>query len=199
MMKVELKICFLEDEPDHPVPYLETYVWEDGTCTELPACCIYGEIGVNDFPITIKKLIEVKLTNNLSQMVSGIYSSELMELASDLFFISFYDIDEAPTDCYFIKGTVEEALNEYLGYTKYLEIPFMNIFYALEKKVFGKNGLKYVWTPASTFSKNPDLEGLQIKVKTNISNTRLQEIISSVELDRKKADSWAKGSGETTI
>jgi hypothetical protein len=196
MMKVELKICFIEEEPDHSLPYLETYEWEDGTSSLLPACCIYGEISIEEFPSTIKRLLEIKLTNNLTQMVSGIYSSELMELEEDLFFISFYDVDEAPTDCYFIKGTVDEALGEYLNYTKNLEIPFLNVFYALEKNVFGKNGLKYGWTPASIFSKNTDLEGLQIRVKASGLNIRLQEIINSVELDQSKADSWQRNSSK---
>ena len=190
MMKVELKICFLEEEPEHKIPYLETYEWEDGSSSQLPACCIYSEIDIDEFPSAIKRLIELKLTNDLTQMVSGIYSSELMELDKDIFFISFYDIDEAPMECYFIKGTIEEALSEYLKYTDHLKIPFMELFKALNSNLLSKETLSQGWVAADVFSKNKDLEGLQVRVKITGLNSKLQELINNVKLDQSKVDLW---------
>ena len=189
-MKVELKICFLEEEPEHKIPYLETYEWEDGSSSQLPACCIYSEIDIDEFPSAIKRLIELKLTNDLTQMVSGIYSSELMELDKDIFFISFYDIDEAPMECYFIKGTIEEALSEYLKYTDHLKIPFMELFKALNSNLLSKETLSQGWVAADVFSKNKDLEGLQVRVKITGLNSKLQELINNVKLDQSKVDLW---------
>jgi hypothetical protein len=190
MMKVALKICFLEEEPEHKIPYLETYEWEDGSSSQLPACCIYSEIDIDEFPSAIKRLIEIKLTNDLTQMVSGIYSSELMELDKDIFFISFYDIDEAPMECYFIKGTIEEALSEYLKYTEHLKIPFMELFKALNSNLLSKETLSQGWVAADVFSKNKDLEGLQVRVKITGLNSKLQELINNVKLDQSKVDLW---------
>jgi hypothetical protein len=189
MMKVELKNCFLEEDHEHPIPYLETYEWEDGTSTQLPACCLNGDLGMDEFPTTIKRLIEINLTNELTQMVSGVYASELMEIDKDMFFVSFYDVDEAPTDCYFIKGTIKDALSEYLKYSEHLGIPFMNLFYAENNKLFG-NTLSHGWIPASTFSVNPDLEGLQIIVKTTGLNSELEELINNAGLDKASAELW---------
>jgi len=189
MMKVELKNCFLEEDHEHAIPYLETYEWEDGTSTQLPACCINGDLGIDEFPETIKRLIEIKLTNELTQMVSGIYSSELMEIDKGMFFISFYDVDETPAYCYFIKGTIENALFEYLKYTRHLEMPFMNIFYAANKKLLGDR-LRLSWISAGMFSSNPDLKGLQIKVKTTGLNSELDELINNVGLDKARAYLW---------
>jgi hypothetical protein len=189
MMKVELKNCFLEEDHEHPIPYLETYEWEDGTSTQLPACCLNGDLGMDEFPTTIKRLIEINLTNELTQMVSGVYASELMEIDKDMFFVSFYDVDEAPTDCYFIKGTIENALSEYLKYSEHLGIPFINLFYAENNKLFGNN-LSHGWISVSIFSVNPDLEGLQIRVKTTGLNAELEELINNVGLDKPMIDLW---------
>jgi hypothetical protein len=191
-MKVELKVCFEEKGCEHSLPYLEKYQWEDRSESYLPACCVYQEIGIEEFPTTIKTLIEMKFTNNLTQMVSGIYSSELMQVDENLYFISFYDIDEAPTECFFIKETIDLALHEYLKLTGNLEIPFMNIFYAIEQKMLGLNGLQYGWTPASIFSKNENLAGLQLRVKVTGLNSRLQDLINKVGLDRTMAEEWRK-------
>ena len=190
MIKVELKNCFLEGEHEHAIPYLETYQWEDGSSSQLPACCMYSEIDIDEFPSAIKRLIEIKLTNDLTQMVSGIYSSELMELDKDIFFISFYDIDEAPIECYFIKGTIEEALSEYLKYTEHLKIPFMELFKALNSNLLSKETLSQGWVAADVFSKNKDLEGLQVRVKITGLNSKLQELINNVKLDQSKVDLW---------
>jgi hypothetical protein len=191
MMKVELKNCFLEEDHEHPIPYLETYEWEDGTSTQLPACCLNGDLGMDEFPTTIKRLIEINLTNELTQMVSGVYASELMEIDKDMFFVSFYDVDEAPTDCYFIKGTIKNALSEYLKYSEHLGIPFMNLFYAENNKLFGNN-LSHGWISASIFSVNPDLEGLQIRVKTTGLNSELEELIDNAGLDKARAELWQR-------
>lgn len=190
MMKVALKICFLEEESEHKIPYIETYEWEDGSSSQLPACCIYSEFDIDEFPSAIKRLIELKLTNDLTQMVSGIYSSELMELDKDIFFISFYDIDEAPMECYFIKGTIEEALSEYLKYTDHLKIPFMELFKALNSNLLSKETLSQGWVAADVFSKNKDLEGLQVRVKITGLNSKLQELINNVKLDQSKVELW---------
>ena len=190
-MKIELKNCFLEEDHEHKQPYLESYEWEDGTTSQLPACCINGDPGIDEFPATSKKLIEIKLTNELTQMVTGIYSSELIEIESGIFFISFYDVDEVPSDCCFIKGNVKKALFEYLKFTESLGIPFMHVIYAADKKMLGEN-LKYSWISASIFSSNPDLEGLKIKVKTTGLNSELNEIINNVDLDRAHADLWRR-------
>jgi hypothetical protein len=123
-------------------------------------------------------------------MVSGIYSSELMELDKDIFFISFYDIDEAPIECYFIKGTIEEALSEYLKYTEHLKIPFMELFKALNSNLLSKETLSQGWVAADVFSKNKDLEGLQVRVKITGLNSKLQELINNVKLDQSKVDLW---------
>ena len=189
MMKVELKNCFLEEEHEHAIPYLETYAWEDGTSTQLPACCLNGDLGMDEFPTTVKRLIEINLTNELTQMVSGIYSSDLIEIEKGIFFVSFYDVDEAPTDCHFIKGTIENALSEYLKYSEHLGLPFMNLFNAEKNKLFGNN-LSQGWIPASIFSINPDLEGLQIRVKTTGLNSELEALISTAGLDKVKAELW---------
>jgi len=122
-------------------------------------------------------------------MVSGVYASELMEIDKDIFFVSFYDVDEAPTDCYFVKGTIENALSEYLKYSEHLGIPFMNLFYAENNKLFGNN-LSRGWTSANIFSSNPDLEGLQIRVKTTGLNSELEELIDNVGLDKPMTDLW---------
>jgi hypothetical protein len=192
MMKVELKNCFLEEEHEHAIPYLETYQWEDGSTSQLPACCINSDLGISEFPSTIKRLIRVDTTNTESQMVSGIYSSELMEVDKGLFFTSCGDIDEAPTNCYFIKGTIGEALTEYLTYDSHLEIPFMQIFSALNKGILDKNALSENWVPASIFSANPDLEGLQIRVKTTGLNSELEDIVNNTGLDKARAELWQK-------
>jgi len=113
----------------------------------------------------------------------------LMEIDKDMFFVSFYDVDEAPTDCYFIKGTIKDALSEYLKYSEHLGIPFMNLFYAENNKIFGNN-LNHGWTSASIFSVNPDLEGLHIRVKTTGLNSALQELINNVGLDKQKTELW---------
>ena len=192
MMKVELKNCFLEEEHEHAIPYLETYQWEDGSTSQLPACCINSDLGISEFPSSIKRLIRVDTTNTESQMVSGIYSTELMEVDKGLFFTSFGDIDEAPTDCYFIKGTISEVLTEYLTYDSYLEIPFMQIFCALNKGILDKNFLSENWVPAGIFSANPDLEGLQISVKTTGLNSELDDLINNTGLDMARAELWQK-------
>ena len=163
-MRVQLKNCILEEEHEHAIPYLETYQWDDGTTSQLPACCINSDLGMDEFPSSIKRLLRVDTTNTETQMVSGIYSTELMEINKDLFFVFTGDIDEALTDCYFIKGTISEVLTEYLTYDSHLEIPFMQIFSALNKGILDKNVLSENWVPASIFSANPDLEGLQIRV-----------------------------------
>ena len=195
MMKVELKNCFLEKEHEHAIPYLETYEWQDGTTSQLPACCLNGDLGVDEFPSAVKRLIEINLTNELTQMVSGIYSSELMEIDKGTFFVSFYDVDEAPAECYFIKGTVEKALSEYLKYSEHLGIPFMNIFNGINQKILGNN-LTLDWTPASIFSANPDLEGLQIRVKTTRQSYELEQIINNVKLDQSLAELWQSQIGK---
>ena len=189
MMKVELKNCFLEEDHEHAIPYLETYEWEDGTSTQLPACCLNGDLGMDEFHTTTKRLIEINLTNELTQMVYGIYSSELMQINEDIFFVSFYDVDEAPTDCYFIKGTIKDALSEYLKYSEHLGIPFMNLFYAENNKLFGNN-LSQSWISASIFSINPALEGLQIRVKTTGLNSELEDLINNAGMDKTTAELW---------
>jgi hypothetical protein len=188
-MKIELKTCLVEENHEHPIPYLENYKWDDDTTSQLPACCITSDLGVEKFPGTVKKLIEINLTNELTQMVSGIYSSELIEIEKGIFFVSFYDVDEVPTDCFFIKGTIDHALSEYLKYTQHLEIPFMEIFNAANKQIFGNN-LAQSWIPANIFSANPDLEGVQIRVKTTGLSAELEEIINNVKLDRPQAELW---------
>lgn len=195
-MKIKMKVCFDEDGCEHSLPYLEKYQWGDGSESYLPACCVYQEIGIEEFPSNVKLLIEMKFTNNLTEMVSGIYSSELMQVDESLYFVSFYDIDEAPTECFFIKGTIDVAFYEFLELTSNLEIPFINVLYAIENNMFGKNGLQYGWTPASIFSKNENLEGLQLRIRTTGQNSRLQELIHEVGLDRIKAEEWFKGSIE---
>jgi hypothetical protein len=190
MMKVELKNCFLEEDHEHAIPYLETYEWENGSRAQLPACCIFSEIAIDEFPSTIKRLIEIELTNDLTQMVSGIYSSELMELDKDIFFISFYDIDEAPMECYFIKGTIEEALGEYLKYTEHLKIPFLDLFKALNSNLLSKEILSQGWVAAEVFNKSEDLEGLQVRVKITRLNSELQKLINNVKLDQAQIDLW---------
>ena len=196
MMKVELKNCFLEEEHEHAIPYLETYQWEDGSTSQLPACCINSDLGISEFPSSIKRLIRVDTTNTETQMVSGIYSAELMEVDKGLFFTSFSDIDEAPTDCYFIKGTISEALTEYLTYDSHSEIPFMQIFSALNKRILDKNVLSENWVPASVFSANPDLEGLQICVKISGLSSGLDEIINNAGLDKTTAELWLSQIGK---
>ena len=192
MMKVELKNCFLEEEHEHAIPYLETYQWEDDSTSQLPACCVNSDLRINEFPSSIKRLIRVDTTNTETQMVSGIYSAELMEVDNGLFFIYFGDIDEAPTDSYFIKGTISEALTEYLTYDSHSEIPFMQIFSALNKRILDKNVLSENWVPASVFSANPDLEGLQIRVKTTGLNSQLDDLINNTGLDKGRAELWQK-------
>ena len=179
-MKLELKNCFLEEVHDHTHPYLETYEWPDGSTSLLPACCVNSDLGIGEFPSSIKRLIRVDTNNTESQMLSWIWSTELMEFDKG-FFISTGDIDEAPTECYFIKGTISEALTEYLTYNSYLKIPFMQIFCALNKGMLDKNVLSENWVPAGIFSANPDLEGFQISVKTTGLNSELDDLINNTE------------------
>jgi hypothetical protein len=189
-MKVELKNCFLEEEHEHAIPYLETYQWEDGSTSELPACCINSDLGISEFPSTIKRLIRVDTTNTESQMVSGIYSSELMEVDNDLFFISTGDIDEAQTDCYFIRGTIKQALEEYLIYNEQLDVPFMQIFKALQTEFLDKVVLNENWIPISIFNINTNWDGLNLSIALQESNLSLKELISEVALDESKVDLW---------
>jgi len=191
-MRVQLKNCFLEEEHEHAIPYLETYQWDDGTTSQLPACCINSDLGMDEFPSSIKRLLRVDTTNTETQMVSGVYSTELMEINKDLFFVFTGDIDEAPTNCYFIKGTISEVLTEYLTYDSHLEIPFMQIFCALNKGILDKNFLSENWVPASIFSANPDLEGLQIRVKTTGLNSELEDLVNNTGLDKARAELWQK-------
>jgi hypothetical protein len=189
-MKVKLKNCFLEEEHEHAIPYLETYQWEDGSTSELPACCINSDLGISEFPSTIKRLIRVDTTNTESQMVSGIYSSELMEVDNDLFFISTGDIDEAQTDCYFIRGTIKQALEEYLIYNEQLDVPFMQIFKALQTEFLDKVVLNENWIPISIFNINTNWDGLNLSIALQESNLSLKELISEVALDESKVDLW---------
>ena len=66
----------------------------------------------------------------------------------------------------------------------------MQIFSALNKGILDKNVLSENWVPASTFSANPDLEGLQIRVKTTGLSSELEEIINNVKLNRSQAGIW---------
>jgi hypothetical protein len=43
---------------------------------------------------------------------------------------------------------------------------------------------------ADVFSKNKDLEGLQVRVKITGLNSKLQELINNVKLDQSKVDLW---------
>ena len=93
-------------------------------------------------------------------------------------------------ECYFIKGTIEEALSEYLKYTDHLKIPFMELFKALNSNLLSKETLSQGWVAADVFSKNKDLEGLQVRVKITGLNSKLQELINNVKLDQSKVDLW---------
>jgi len=192
MMKVELKNCFLEEDHEHPIPYLETYEWEDGTSTQLPACCLNGDLGMDEFPTTIKRLIEINLTNELTQMVSGVYASVLMEIDTGMFFVSFYDVDEAPTDCYFIKGTIKQALEEYLIYNEQLDVPFMQIFKALQSGFLDKAVLSRNWIPLNIFNANSNWDGLKLRVQLQELHLGLKELISEATFDQSKVASWKR-------
>ena len=65
----------------------------------------------------------------------------------------------------------------------------MEIFNAANKQIFGNN-LAQSWIPANIFSANPDLEGVQIRVKTTGLSAELEEIINNVKLDRPQAELW---------
>jgi hypothetical protein len=65
----------------------------------------------------------------------------------------------------------------------------MNIFYAANKKLLGDR-LGFSWISAGMFSSNPDLKGLQIKVKTTGLNSELDELINNVGLDKARAYLW---------
>ena len=190
MMKVELKNCFLEEQHEHATPYLQTYQWEDGSTSQLPACCINSDLGISEFPSSIKRLIRVDTTNTESQMISGIYSTEIMEVDNDLFFISTGDIDEAQTDCYFIKGTIKQALEEYLIYNEQLDVPFMQIFKALQTEFLDKVVLNENWIPVSIFNINTNWDGLNLSIALQDSNLSLNELINEVALDESKVDLW---------
>ena len=198
-MKVELKNCFLEEEHEHAIPYLETYQWEDGSTSELPACCINSDLGISEFPSSIKRLIRVDTTNTESQMVSGIYSSELMEVDNDLFFVSTGDIDEAQTDCYFIRGTIKQALEEYLIYNEQLDLPFIQIFKALQSRLLDNAVLSKNWIPVSIFNINTKWDGLNLSIALQESNLSLKELISEVALDESKVDLWKNKIGKLSI
>ena len=189
-MKVQLKNCFLKDEHEHEIPYLETYQWEDGSESKLPACCVNSDLGIGEFPSSIKSLIRVDTTNTETQMVTGIYRTELMEVDKGLFFISTGDIDEAPTDSYFIKGTISEVLTEYLAYATHLQIPFMQIFGALYKGILDKNILSNNWVPASVFGPSTNWDGLNLSIKLQDSNLELNNLINNVTLDISKIYDW---------
>ena len=195
MMKVELKNCFLEEEHEHAIPYLETYQWEDGSTSQLPACCINSDLGVSEFPSSIKRLIRVDTTNTETQMVSGIYSAELMEFDKDLFFISAGDIDEAQTDCYFIRGTIKQVLEEYLIYNEQLGVPFMQIFKALQSGFLDKAVLSRNWIPLNIFNANSNWDGLKLSVQLQELNLGLKELISEATFDESKVASWKREIG----
>ena len=191
-MKVELKNCFLEEEHEHAIPYLETYQWEDGSTSQLPACCINSDLGIQEFPSSFKKLIRVDITNTQSQMVSDIRSIELMDGDKNLFFLSdIGDIDgEAPIDCYFIKGKIDEVFPEYLNYFWWLDIPHMLIFSALQKDLLDKNVLSEKWVPVSIFNDNGDYDALSMSIEMHKSNLQLNDLINKVTLDESKIDLW---------
>jgi len=190
MMKVELKNCLLKEDHEHAIPYLETYQWEDGSISQLPACCLNTDLGIGEFPSSIKRLIRVDTTNTETQMVSGIYSSELMEVDKGLFFTSFRDIDDLQTDCFFIKGTISEVLTEYLAYTTHLQIPFMQIFGALYKGILDKNILSNNWVPTSVFGPSTNWDGLNLSIKLQDSNLELNNLINNITLDISKIYDW---------
>ena len=68
----------------------------------------------------------------------------------------------------------------------------MQIFCALNKGMLDKNVLSENWVPAGIFSANPDLEGLQISVKTTGLNSELDDLINNTELDMARAELWQK-------
>jgi len=72
----------------------------------------------------------------------------------------------------------------------------MQIFSALNKGILDKNALCENWVPASIFSANPDLEGIQICVKTSELSSELDEIIDKVKLDRRHAELWQSQIGK---
>jgi len=192
MMKVELKNCFLEEEHEHAIPYLETYQWEDGSTSQLPACCINSDLRISEFPSSIKRLIRVDTTNIESQMVSGIYSTELMEVDKGLFFTYFGDIDEAPTDCYFIKGTIHQALKELLTYNEHLGVPFRQIFKALQSELLDKAVLSGNWIPVNIFNPNTNWDGLQLSIEINDTNVELNKIFNDLELEVSTVNIWKR-------
>jgi hypothetical protein len=68
----------------------------------------------------------------------------------------------------------------------------MQIFSALNKGKLDKNFLSENWVPAGIFSGNPDLEGLQIRVKTTGLNSELDDLVNSTGLDKNRAELWQK-------
>ena len=88
MMKVELKNCFLEEEHDHANPYLETYIWPDGSTSLLPACCLNLDIGISEFPSSIKRLIRMDTTTDA--FIEG-FASEIVKLAETLNSLNWSD------------------------------------------------------------------------------------------------------------
>jgi len=192
MMKLQLKNCVLEEEHEHAIPYLETYQWEDGSTSQLPACCINSDLRISEFPSSIKRLIRVDTTNIESQMVSGIYSTELMEVDKGLFFTYFGDIDEAPTDCYFIKGTIHQALKELLTYNEHLGVPFRQIFKALQSELLDKAVLSGNWIPVNIFNPNTNWDGLQLSIEINDTNVELNKIFNDLELEVSTVNIWKR-------
>ena len=189
-MKVELKNCFLEEEHEHAIPYLEIYQWEDGSTSQLPACCINSDLGISEFPSSIKRLIRVDTTNTESQMVSGIYSTELMEVDKDLFFISSGDIDEPQIDAFYYRGSTEEVFQEYLKIEEYLDIPVLEVFKALQNGLIDQDLLIHNWVPAKVFNKNDELEGLEISIEISKSNSKICQLIENVVINDSKIDLW---------
>jgi hypothetical protein len=190
MMKVQLKNCFLAEEHEHASPYLETYEWPDGSTSVLPACCMNSDLGISEFPNSIRRLIRVDTTNVKAQMVSGIYSAELLEVDKDLFFISSGDIDEPQIDAFFCRASTEEVFQEYLKIGEYLDIPVLEVFKALQNGLIDQDLLIHNWVPVKVFNNDNKSEGLEISIEMSNFNSRLYELIEEVVVNNSKINSW---------
>ena len=161
-MKVKLKNCFLEEEHDHAIPYLATYEWSDGSTSLLPACCSNCDLRIEQFPSSYKRLIKIETTNTKTEMVSGIFAAELIEVHNDLFFISEGDIDEPQIDAFFYRGDIEEVFQKYLEIENYLNIHLRQILKANQQGFFDSALLSQNWLPCTIFKENDDLKSINI-------------------------------------
>ena len=178
MMKVQIKNCFLEENHIHTAPFLETYEWPDGTKSELPACCANTDLRTSEFPESSKLLITIETTNVETEMVSGIFRTELIQIDENLFLITEGDIDEPQTDAYFYQGNIDEVFEEYLKLEQHSSIHVRQILKAINIVHLDGVKLSQNWIPCTVFNESDELTGVYLSIKVEHLFNKYPDLLS---------------------